>query len=111
MDWQIELSDAAQQDFDGIIDWTVEHFGERQAENYTQVLTTAIRELGAGPQLSGIKPRDDLGDGILSLHVAQHGRKGRHVLMLRVNPAGLKVMEVLRILHDAMDFRRHLPTQ
>ena len=111
MGWQIELSGAAQQDFDDIIDWTAEHLGERQAGDYAEVLIAAIRELGAGPRPPGGRARDELGDGIWSLHVARRGRRGRHLLMFRVSPAASNVIEVLRILHDAMDLQRHLPAR
>ena len=46
--------------------------------------------------------------GIMALHVARCGRKGRHVVAYRVGaPAKPPVIDVLRVLHDAMDLSRH----
>lgn len=109
MSWTVRLSEAAQRDFGEIIEWTVERFGERQAVAYSDVLITAIQKLHAGPQLAGVKTRDDIGKNILTLHVARAGRKGRHFLMLRADNDRDRVIEVVRILHDAMDLPRHLP--
>ena len=105
MAWKVELSDASKMDFRNIIDWTIEHFGERQADSYAAALTAAIDALSAGPRQPAIKPRNDIGDGILSLHV---GQRGRHFLVFRVKDAQQRILEVARILHDAMDAPRHL---
>jgi len=41
----------------------------------------------------------------------RQGRKGRHIVLFRVGPdQDREAIEVLRILHDAMDLQRHLPT-
>jgi toxin ParE1/3/4 len=46
---------------------------------------------------------------LFTLHVTRRGRKGRHVVLFRMEDMKNNVIEVLRILHDAMDFARHLP--
>jgi toxin ParE1/3/4 len=57
----------------------------------------------------GAKPRDDIAPGLRSLHVARSGRKGRHIIIFRARGSDkTAVIEVLRILHDAMDLPRHL---
>jgi toxin ParE1/3/4 len=38
--------------------------------------------------------------------VAREGRRGRHFVLFRAGPE--QTIEVLRILHDAMDLSRHL---
>ena len=51
-----------------------------------------------------------LAKGLFALHVARHGRKGRHFVMLRIGQDQRgEVIEVLRLLHDAMDLPRHVP--
>ena len=56
--------------------------------------------------------RDDIMPGLLFLHVARAGRKGRHFILFRVSTRGKeKYVDVLRLLHDSMDFIRHLPTE
>lgn len=108
MTWTVRLSETAQRDFQEIIHWTAERFGEIQANVYAGVLISAIQELHTGPRVAGVKTRGDIGRGILTLHVARAGRKGRHFLMLRVGGDQENVIEVVRILHDAMDLPRHL---
>ena len=109
MSWTVHLSDAAQKDFSDIIDWTIEQFGNHQATVYAGVLVAAIKELDDGPQQLRIKARDDIGKGIFTMHVARHQRKGRHFVMLRIADHEKRVIEVVRLLHDAMDLPRHLP--
>jgi toxin ParE1/3/4 len=59
----------------------------------------------------GVKPRDEIAPGLLTLHVARKGRHGRHFLLFRVSrEAGHEVIDVLRVLHDAMDLARHAPS-
>ncbi|MFP5307820.1 MAG: type II toxin-antitoxin system RelE/ParE family toxin [Gammaproteobacteria bacterium] len=108
MTWRVRLSAAAQADFSYIVDWTVERFGARQAEVYAGVIAAALRDLSAGPSQIGVKARDDIGKGVFALHVARGGRKGRHFVVFRSDDAG-RIIEVVRILRDAMDLRRHLP--
>ena len=55
----------------------------------------------------GAKARDEIAPGVCTLHVARHGRKGRHFVVFRV--AEGKIVEVLRLLHDSMDLARHVP--
>jgi toxin ParE1/3/4 len=51
--------------------------------------------------------RDDIVPGLRVLHVGRSGRRGRHFLIYRA--AGDREIEIIRILHDSMDLRRHLP--
>jgi len=110
MTWSIRLAAAAGNDFDDIVDWTVDQFGAAQALAYAKALTVAISELDQGPSQSGVKQRPELGKGVFTLHVGRRGRKGRHFLVCRVVDQRAQVLEVLRILHDAMELPRHLPT-
>jgi toxin ParE1/3/4 len=109
-DWPIRLTAAAEVDFQGILRWTLEQFGEVQAQVYADTLSSALESLAAGPKVIGAKARNDIAKGLFTLHVARHGRKGRHFIMFRIGrDKDRKVIEVLRILHDAMDLARHLP--
>lgn len=105
--WTVRLTAAAEKDFQGIVEWTVEHFGEAQALVYAETLALALEALAEGPSLLDAKRRDDILKGLYSLHVARHGRKGRHFIMFRVARRGGDVIEVLRLLHDSMDLPRH----
>ena len=108
--WTVRLTAAAETDFEEILRWTVDQFGDVQARIYAETVSAALNDLTAGPTVVGARKRDDILKGIFTLHVARKGRKGRHFVLFRVGraPDG-DVIEVLRLLHDAMDLPRHLP--
>ncbi len=106
--WAVRPSPDADRDFVEVLQWTAETFGARQARIYETTLLQALRALRSGPDIIGVKKRDDLAPGILTLHVARNGRKGRHFIVFRVG--GDKVIEVLRLLHDSMNLADHLPS-
>lgn len=108
--WSVRLTAAAAEDLDGIADWTVEHFGPTQARVYTSLLNDAIEALAEGPGIPGVRARGEVGRGLFTLHAARGARKARHFILFRVGGSrdGGHI-EVLRVLHDAMDLPRHLP--
>lgn len=57
--------------------------------------------------MTGSRPRDEIADGLRSVHVARQGRRGRHFVIYRT--AGGDTIEVVRILHDGMNLPRHIP--
>jgi toxin ParE1/3/4 len=99
--WRVRLSEPAEHDFLAILDWTAENFGRRQASVYRRTLIAALGALHEGPDVPGSVLRDEIQPGLRSLHVARRGRCGRHFVVYRA-AAGATV-EVIRILHDAMD--------
>jgi toxin ParE1/3/4 len=105
--WRVRFGAQAERDLLDILQWTAETFGALQAVNYRTTLTQSVRELGVGPDTAGAKKRDDIGRGLYTLHVARHGRRGRHLLLYRVTDN--LTIEILRILHDSMELRRHVP--
>ncbi|HMA74240.1 MAG TPA: type II toxin-antitoxin system RelE/ParE family toxin [Xanthobacteraceae bacterium] len=105
--WRVRLGAAAELDFANILKWTTENFGAQQSRRYREALVEAIGELASGPDVAGSNARDEIMPGLRTLHVARRGRRGRHFLLYRI-PRG-KVIEIVRILHDRMDLRRHLP--
>jgi toxin ParE1/3/4 len=108
--WPVHLAAAAEADFEGILRWTFEQFGQAQGHTYAATLSAAIEALAQGPAVVGARRRDDIAKGLRTLHVARQGRKGRHFVMFRTGKrADGPCIEVLRILHDAMDFWRHVP--
>ncbi|GAB2911019.1 type II toxin-antitoxin system RelE/ParE family toxin [Paraburkholderia jirisanensis] len=107
--WTIRLTESAEDDFSSIIRWSADQFGKTQARAYAATLSTALQDLAAGPTLAGVAIRDEIAPGLLTLHVARKRRKGRHFIMFRVADHNQRVIDVLRILHDAMDLPRHAP--
>ena len=106
--WRVRFGAAAELDFANIVKWTAENFGARQSRVYRDTLVQAIGELANGPDVAGSKARGDIMSGLRMLHVARRGRRGSHFLMYRVT-AGTTI-EIVRILHERMDFQRHHPT-
>jgi toxin ParE1/3/4 len=105
--WRVRLGAAAEVDFANILKWTAENFGARQSRAYRDILVQAIGELAAGPDVAGSRTRDEIMAGLRTLHVARRGRRGSHFLMYRAAPNS--TIEIVRILHDRMDLRRHVP--
>ncbi len=108
--WTVRLTASAAADFEAILRWTANQFGDAQARIYARTISAALNDLTAGPNIVGAKARHDILKGIGTLHVARKGRKGRHIVMFRVGGSRTRgAIEVLRLLHDAMDLQRHLP--
>ena len=108
--WRVRLTAAAEVDFEDILLWTIDQFGDVQAHVYAETIVAALNVLATGPTASGARKRDDILKGIFTLHVARTDRKGRPVVMFRVGrESDGDVIDVLRLLHDAMDLPRHLP--
>ncbi|MFZ3125191.1 MAG: type II toxin-antitoxin system RelE/ParE family toxin [Acidovorax sp.] len=105
--WSVRLTDQAAQDVEDILDWTLEQFGPRQLEIYTDAINDALEVLNEGPTNVGVRWHPELGEAVATLHVARYGSRGRHLLVFRVDDPQ-SVIEVLRILHDSMDLLRHL---
>ena len=110
--WTIRLTASAEADFQNILRWTKDQFGEAQARGYAQTLSAALEALAdGGPTTIGATARNEIAKGLFTLHVARQSRKGRHSLLFRVgrDDARREAIEVLRVLHDAMELPRHLP--
>lgn len=106
MVWTLRLAAQAEQDIADILAWTGVHFGEQQARAYAENLSLALEALTEGPDIPGVKRREDIARGIRVLHVARSGRKGRHFVVFR--NGGENLIDVLRVAHDSMDLPRHL---
>jgi toxin ParE1/3/4 len=105
--WRVRLGAAAELDFANILKWTTENFGARQSRVYRNTIVQTIGELADGPDVVGSRARDEIMPGLRTLHVAQHGRRGSHLLMYRVGQGS--AIEIVRILHDRMDLQRYVP--
>ena len=94
----IDLTEAAISDLQSIRDYTLETWGEAQEQEYLEALWTRFEKILADPEKWRF--RNDLFVG------CQIASQGKHVILFRI---GAEVLQVVRILHSAMDFRRHLP--
>ena len=104
--WNVRLSEAAQRDFDKLYLWTLERFGADQAGAYRRLVLDSLRSLEGGPAIVGVKDHAGIPEHLRTLHVTRKGKRGRHVIVFDASMSGR--IQVLRILHDAMDFPRHL---
>lgn len=86
------------------------NFGHAQALIYANTLSMTLGDLARVPNIPGVQLRQELGEGICTLHMARNGRKGRHFVVFRTSDAaGKRTIDVLRLLHDSMDIQQHLP--
>ncbi|NQX00260.1 type II toxin-antitoxin system RelE/ParE family toxin [bacterium] len=93
------LSKFAERDLAGILRHTIKTWGLEQGAAYFQLLTIARTSIVNNPVLPGSKTRDDLAHGCRAFRVA------KHVIFYRV---GGDNVEIARILHESMDFSRHV---
>jgi toxin ParE1/3/4 len=108
--WVVRLTAAAEADCAAILRWPAGQFGEAQARISARTVAAALTDLAAGPTVTGMTRRDDIVQGLCTLHVARSGCKGSHFAMFSVVRApDQELIEVLHILQDAMDLPRHLP--
>lgn len=108
--WTVRLTAAAEADFRNIIAWTLDRFGDKQARVYEDAVAAALDALSDGPTTVGVKERSEIAKGLFTFHIARGNRRGRHFVLFRVADKDRpRTIEVLRILHDAMDLDRHVP--
>jgi toxin ParE1/3/4 len=103
------ISKLASRDIEKILEYTLEHFGERKYEQYKALIREALAQIGSKPLAFPSLARADLYHDARTLHIARKGKPARHLFVYRVKETG--VIVVLRLFHDAMDLARHLPEE
>ncbi|WP_109471062.1 type II toxin-antitoxin system RelE/ParE family toxin [Ornithinimicrobium cavernae] len=107
------LTHASQADIVTILTWSDEQFGEEARRRYEALIATAIRDAASQVHKVGRTARPELGDGVFSWHLGLSRTRSpggivhrpRHFLICRHED---DVVVVGRVLHDAMDLRRHV---
>lgn len=94
---QVILSPKAKSDLSDIWDYTLAEWGIDQAEKYVRDLWTAMQKQVRDPSAS--VDISDIRKGYRKF------RSDSHVIFFRLTPAGI---DVVRILHQRMDFERHI---
>jgi toxin ParE1/3/4 len=102
---RIVRSARAKLDILDVLRFTRERWGINQAREYSALIREALATIGADPSCG--KRRDDLLPGIFAHYISQRGRPARHIVFYRMRSQG--TVEIIRLLHDAMDFARHIP--
>lgn len=94
---EVILSPRAKLDLSEIWDYTLSQWGVDQAEKYVRDLWTMMEMQASDPTKSV-----DIGDVRKGY---RKSRSGSHVIFFKVTGDGI---DVVRILHQRMDFERHL---
>ena len=112
------LGRAAEADIVDVLAYTEVNFGELARFRYERLVLTALSDIASEPKRIGSLARPELGENVRSYHLrhsrerarTKHGivMRPRHLLLYRVSRADL--IGIGRVLHDAMEIGRHLPT-
>lgn len=92
------LSERARKDILDITDYTEEKWSEEQAEKYVRMIFSECRELANKPLVG--RSYDECRPGLRGYPC------GKHVIFYRV--LSLTKVRIIRVLHEQMDFPRHL---
>jgi toxin ParE1/3/4 len=91
------FSPRARGDLEEIWDYTVERWGQTQAETYMRTIQDAIESVAIAPRRG--RSCDEIRRGYFKFAV------GSHIVLYRLTKSAV---DVVRILHQRMDFNRHL---
>lgn len=112
--YTISIADAARDDGEDILDWTTHAFAATGRKRYERLIQTALTDLLADPGRVGVFRREDIGADICTYHLSTSRKrsktavqvaKPRHLVFFRLKG---NVIQILRLLHDSMDFARHV---
>lgn len=101
----VRISRQAWNDLLDVKAYTLEQFGAAQLDEYEALIEEALTQIASDPSSGRLRP--ELHPGVRSCHIGQRGRAARHLFFYRVGSD--EVVEIVRFLHDAMDFARHVP--
>jgi toxin ParE1/3/4 len=114
---QYRISNAARADIIDILRLSQTRFGDQARQRYQALILAALQAIAGTPYRVGSHERDELAPGLRSYHLIYsrqqakhpHGtvKSPRHIVFYRV--ANDDVIEVVRLLHDAMEVQLHLP--
>lgn len=97
---KLRLTQAAVEDLRSIRAYTLETWGDDQERRYLDRMWSRFQDLCLHPERYRVRP--DLFPG------CRIAAEGRHVILFRAESENL---EIVRVLHAAMDFKRHLPPE
>ncbi len=96
---RIRISKLALRDVEEVFDYTVERWGKEQAETYVAAIWESFEKIQKTPHRWRL--RDDV------YPQCRICFSGRHAVLYRIQG---KRVEIGRVLHAAMDFSRHVPS-
>lgn len=95
---RLRLTEAALADLRTIRAYTLETWGSDQEQCYLDRIWSCMEDLRRNPERCRLRP--DLFPG------CRIAAEGKHVILYRAHDGQL---EIVRVLHAAMDFKRQLP--
>ncbi|MGX1186339.1 toxin ParE1/3/4 [Pseudomonas sp. F-14 TE3623] len=114
---QYRISNAARTDIVDILKLSQMQFGDQARQRYQALILAALQAIAGTPYRIGSHDRDELAPGLRSYHLIYsrqqtkhpHGtvKSPRHIVFYRVGDGDL--IEIVRLLHDAMEVQLHLP--
>ncbi|MBO1537186.1 type II toxin-antitoxin system RelE/ParE family toxin [Pseudomonas sp. OA65] len=114
---QYRISNAARADIIDILKLSRMQFGDQARQRYQALILAALQAIAGTPYRIGNLERDELAPDLRSYHLIYsrqqakhpHGtvKSPRHIVFYRV--VNDDVIEVVRLLHDAMEVQLHLP--
>ncbi|MGE7957486.1 type II toxin-antitoxin system RelE/ParE family toxin [Pseudomonas sp. NPDC089530] len=114
---QYRISNAAHTDVVDILRFFQAQFGDQARQRYQALILTALQDIAGTPYRMGCHDRAELAPGLRSYHLIYsrqqakqpHGtvKSLRHIVFYRVTND--EVIEVVRLLHDALEVQMHLP--
>lgn len=97
----LKIRPKAATDIKQILKYTQHVWGDEQRQNYKAAIDRCLKDIQANPS-----PRfksEECRDGYFRRHL---DKKYRHFIFYRVTADAIVIV---RLLHDSMDSRRHLP--
>lgn len=117
--WRLRLSPVAEQDMEDILAHSEANFGKVARLRYAALLEAGLSEIASDPDRPAVRRRDELGPGVRTYHLyyareharTEHGtvKRPRHFFLFRLSAPD--VLDLGRVLHDAMDLAEHLPAE
>jgi toxin ParE1/3/4 len=107
------LTEAADEDIEGILRASIRKFGPIQKDRYAELLEKAAKMVAEYPERPGSWDRHDLESGIRSFHVEHAaGRRGAaaHILyyLRGFLDDGSEGIVIARVLHERMEPALHI---
>jgi toxin ParE1/3/4 len=103
----LRLTREARRDLVSIYAESLERFGEEARERYERLMRAALLDLAEDPERTGVQSRAGVSERLYHLRhsrkrAARQGRvrAPRHYIAFRANEL---FVEIVRVLHDAMD--------
>lgn len=110
MRYELDLADEALADVDAILEWSEFRFGGDGRDGYEALISAAFNGIIEDPKLPGSHERNDIRVGLRCLHLrscrddvgggVRRIANPRHLVIYRCEGT---VVQVVRLLHDAMD--------